>query len=172
MGLARNPAKIQDMDIRIGNGYDVHALAQGLPLWLGGVKIESETGCVAHSDGDVAIHALCDALLGALALGDIGRHFPDSSDEFKGIDSKILLERTMGMVSEAGYRVGNADITIALQRPKLATYIGNMRETLARVMGVPVSAVSVKATTTERLGFVGRSEGCEVYASVLLFSLE
>lgn len=172
MGLARNPAKIQDMDIRIGNGYDVHALAQGLPLWLGGVKIESETGCVAHSDGDVAIHALCDALLGALALGDIGRHFPDSSDEFKGIDSKILLERTMEMVSEAGYRVGNADITIALQRPKLAPYIGNMRETLARVMGVPVSAVSVKATTTERLGFVGRSEGCEVYASVLLFSLE
>ena len=125
MGLARNPAKIQDMDIRIGNGYDVHALAQGLPLWLGGVKIESETGCVAHSDGDVAIHALCDALLGALALGDIGRHFPDSSDEFKGIDSKILLERTMEMVSEAGYRVGNADITIALQRPKLAPYIGN-----------------------------------------------
>ena len=172
MGLARNPAKIQDMDIRIGNGYDVHALAQGLPLWLGGVKIESETGCVAHSDGDVAIHALCDALLGALALGDIGRHFPDSSDEFKGIDSKILLERTMEMVSEAGYRVGNADITIALQRPKLAPYIGNMRETLARVMGVPASAVSVKATTTERLGFVGRSEGCEVYASVLLFSLE
>ncbi len=172
MGLARNPAKIQDMDIRIGNGYDVHALAQGLPLWLGGVKIESETGCVAHSDGDVAIHALCDALLGALALGDIGRHFPDSSDEFKGIDSKILLERTMEMVSEAGYRVGNADITIALQRPKLAPYIGNMREILARVMGVPVSAVSVKATTTERLGFVGRSEGCEVYASVLLFSLE
>lgn len=160
------------MDIRIGNGYDVHALAQGLPLWLGGVKIESETGCVAHSDGDVAIHALCDALLGALALGDIGRHFPDSSDEFKGIDSKILLKRTMEMVSEAGYRVGNADITIALQRPKLAPYIGNMRETLARVMGVPVSAVSVKATTTERLGFVGRSEGCEVYASVLLFSLE
>lgn len=172
MGLARNPAKIQDMDIRIGNGYDVHALAQGLPLWLGGVKIESETGCVAHSDGDVAIHALCDALLGALALGDIGRHFPDSSDEFKGIDSKILLKRTMEMVSEAGYRVGNADITIALQRPKLAPYIGNMREILARVMGVPVSAVSVKATTTERLGFVGRSEGCEVYASVLLFSLE
>lgn len=172
MGLARNPAKIQDMDIRIGNGYDVHALAQGLPLWLGGVKIESETGCVAHSDGDVAIHALCDALLGALALGDIGRHFPDSSDEFKGIDSKILLKRTMKMVSEAGYRVGNADITIALQRPKLAPYIGNMREILARVMGVPVSAVSVKATTTERLGFVGRSEGCEVYASVLLFSLE
>lgn len=172
MGLARNPAKIQDMDIRIGNGYDVHALAQGLPLWLGGVKIESETGCVAHSDGDVAIHALCDALLGALAFGDIGRHFPDSSDEFKGIDSKILLERTMEMVSEAGYRVGNADITIALQRPKLAPYIGDMRETLAQVMGVPVSAVSVKATTTERLGFVGRSEGCEVYASVLLFSLE
>lgn len=160
------------MDIRIGNGYDVHALAPGLPLWLCGVQIESETGCVAHSDGDVAIHALCDALLGALALGDIGKHFPDTSDEFRGIDSKILLHRTMDMVKDAGYRVGNADITIALQRPKLAAYITRMRETLAGVMGVQVTAVSVKATTTEKLGFVGRSEGCEVFASVLLFSNE
>lgn len=160
------------MDIRIGNGYDVHALAPGLPLWLCGVQIESETGCVAHSDGDVAIHALCDALLGALALGDIGKHFPDTSDEFRGIDSKILLRRTMDMVKDAGYRVGNADITIALQRPKLAAYITRMRETLAVVMGVQVTAVSVKATTTEKLGFVGRSEGCEVFATVLLFSNE
>ena len=107
-------------NIRIGNGYDVHALAEGLPLWLGGVRIESPVGCIAHSDGDVAIHALCDALLGALALGDIGKHFPDTSDEFKGIDSKILLNRTMELIREAGYRVGNADITIAMQRPKLA----------------------------------------------------
>lgn len=160
------------MDIRIGNGYDVHALAPGLPLWLCGVQIESETGCVAHSDGDVAIHALCDALLGALALGDIGKHFPDTSDEFRGIDSKILLRRTMDMVKDAGYRVGNADITIALQRPKLAAYITRMRETLAVVMGVQVTAVSVKATTTEKLGFVGRSEGCEVFATALLFSNE
>lgn len=160
------------MDIRTGNGYDVHALAEGLPLWLGGVRIESEIGCIAHSDGDVAIHALCDALLGALALGDIGKHFPDTSDEFKGIDSKILLYRTMELVGNHGYRLGNADITIAMQRPKLAPYIIRMRETLAGVMGVPVTAVSVKATTTEKLGFVGRSEGCEVFATVLLFSNE
>lgn len=155
-------------NIRIGNGYDVHALAEGLPLWLGGVRIKSPVGCIAHSDGDVAIHALCDALLGALALGDIGKHFPDTSDEFKGIDSKILLNRTMELIREAGYRVGNADITIAMQRPKLAPYIMSMRETLADNMGISVSDVSVKATTTEKLGFVGRGEGCEVYAVVLL----
>ena len=156
------------MDIRIGNGYDVHALADGLPLWLGGVKVESPIGCIAHSDGDVAIHALCDALLGALALGDIGKHFPDTSAEFKGIDSKILLARVMDLVRSEGWEVGNADITIAMQKPKLAPYIVPMRECLASVMGVPVSSVSVKATTTEKLGFVGRSEGCEVYAVVLL----
>lgn len=155
--------------IRIGNGYDVHTLAEGLPLWLGGVRIESPVGCVAHSDGDVPIHALCDALLGALALGDIGKHFPDTSMEFKGIDSKVLLRRTMDLVSEAGYRAGNADITIAMQRPKLAPYILQMRETIAGIMGVSADAVSVKATTTEKLGFVGRGEGCEAYAVVLLY---
>lgn len=154
------------MEIRIGNGYDVHALAEGLPMWLGGVRIPSETGFVAHSDGDVAIHALCDALLGALALGDIGHLFPDTSDEWKGIDSKILLEKVVALIASKGWRVGNADITIALQRPKLAPHILSMRETLARIMGIPVDAVSVKATTTERLGFVGRCEGCEVWASV------
>lgn len=156
------------MDLRIGNGYDVHALAEGLPLWLGGVRIDSPVGCVAHSDGDVAIHALCDALLGALALGDIGKHFPDTSDEFAGIDSKILLERVVGLVGKEGWKVVNADVTIAMQRPKLAPYITAMRERLASVMGVEVSQVSVKATTTEKLGFVGRGEGCEVYAVVLL----
>ncbi len=156
-------------NFRIGNGYDVHALAPGLPLMLGGIEIESPVGCVAHSDGDVAIHALCDALLGALALGDIGKHFPDNSDEFRGIDSKILLARTMELIKAEGYKVGNADITIALQAPKLARHIVRMRETLAGIMGVSVSDVSVKATTTERLGFVGRGEGCEVYASVLLY---
>lgn len=155
-------------DFRIGNGYDVHALAPGLPLWLGGVKIESELGCIAHSDGDVAIHALCDALLGALALGDIGKHFPDTSDEFKGIDSKILLRRVMELITAEGWSVVNADITIAMQRPKLAPYIIPMRETLAGIMGLETGRVSVKATTTEKLGFVGRSEGCEVYAVVLL----
>lgn len=153
---------------RIGNGYDVHALAPGLPLVLGGVGIDSPFGCVAHSDGDVAIHALCDALLGAVAAGDIGKHFPDSSEEFRGIDSKLLLSRTVGIVREKGYEVVNADITIAMQAPKLAPYIGKMRETLASVMGVGVEDVSVKATTTEHLGFVGRGEGCEAYAVVLV----
>ena len=156
------------MDLRIGNGYDVHALAEGLPLWLGGVQIESPIGCIAHSDGDVAIHALCDALLGALALGDIGKHFPDTSAEFKGIDSKILLERVMGLIGKDGWHVVNADITIAMQKPKLAPHIIPMRECLASVMGCSIGQVSVKATTTEKLGFVGRSEGCEVYAVVLL----
>lgn len=156
------------MEIRIGNGYDVHALAEGLPLWLGGILIESPIGCIAHSDGDVPIHALCDALLGALALGDIGKHFPDTSDDFKGIDSKILLGRVMELVKEKGWTVSNVDITIAMQRPKLAPYIIQMRECLASVMNISVGQVSVKATTTEKLGFVGRGEGCEVYAVALL----
>ncbi|MBQ9893249.1 MAG: 2-C-methyl-D-erythritol 2,4-cyclodiphosphate synthase [Bacteroidales bacterium] len=154
--------------VRIGNGYDVHALAPGLPMWLGGVRIPSQNGFVAHSDGDVAIHALCDAILGALALGDIGHLFPDNDDRWKGVDSKILLGKVMELARERGWEIGNADITIALQRPKLAPHIHSMRETLARVMGTEVEAVSVKATTTERLGFVGREEGCEVWATVLL----
>lgn len=156
------------MNIRIGNGYDVHALAEGLPLWLGGVRIDSPIGCIAHSDGDVAIHALCDALLGALALGDIGKHFPDTSDEFKGIDSKILLRRVMDLIEADGWSVVNVDVTIAMQRPKLAPYIVAMRECMASIMGCSAGQVSVKATTTEKLGFVGRSEGCEVYAVALL----
>ncbi len=156
------------MELRIGNGYDVHALAEGLPMWLGGVRIPSETGFVAHSDGDVAIHAVCDALLGALALGDIGHLFPDTSDEWKGVDSKLLLDKVVALVKERGFRVGNVDVTIALQRPKLAPHIVPMRETLAPILGVSVDAVSVKATTTERLGFVGRGEGCEVWASAIV----
>lgn len=155
-------------DIRVGNGYDVHVLQEGLDMYLGGVKIEGTHGFVAHSDGDVAIHALCDALLGALALGDIGKHFPDSSDEFKGIDSKKLLSRVCALIQEKGYRVGNADITIALQAPKLAPYILAMRSTLAAIMEIETDRVSVKATTTEKLGFVGRKEGCQVWATVLL----
>lgn len=155
-------------DFRIGNGYDVHALAPGLPLWLGGVRIESPIGCIAHSDGDVAIHALCDALLGAIALGDIGHHFPDTSDEWKGIDSKILLSKVCEMVLDRGWSVVNVDITICLQKPKLAPYIPAMRSVLASVMGIDVDRVSVKATTTEHLGFVGRGEGCAVYATALV----
>lgn len=155
-------------DFRIGQGYDVHALAPQLPLWLGGIRIDSPVGCIAHSDGDVAIHALCDALLGALALGDIGHHFPDNSDEFKGIDSKILLARVLGMVRERGWQPVNVDITIALQRPKLAPHIAGMRACLAGILGISEDRVSVKATTTEKLGFVGRGEGCEVWAVALL----
>ena len=156
------------MDFRIGQGYDVHQLREGLAMWLCGVRVPSDAGFVAHSDGDVAIHALCDALLGALALGDIGHLFPDTSDEFAGIDSKILLGRVMELVRSRGWSVENADITIALQAPKIAYLVPQMRECLAQVMGVPLDAVSVKATTTERLGFVGRGEGCEVWAVVLL----
>lgn len=156
------------MAFRIGQGYDVHALREGIPMWLCGVRVPSDAGFVAHSDGDVAIHALCDALLGALALGDIGHLFPDTSDEFAGIDSKILLGRVMELVRSRGWSVENADITIALQAPKIAYLVPQMRECLAQVMGVPLDAVSVKATTTERLGFVGRGEGCEVWAVVLL----
>ena len=161
--------KLTGCPIRVGNGYDVHQLGAGLKMWLGGVNIESDFGFVAHSDGDVAIHALCDALLGSLALGDIGRHFPDSSDQWKGIDSKILLSKVMELVRAEGFELGNADITIALQRPKIGRYVPLMRQTLADVMGVNVDCVSVKATTTEKLGFVGRCEGCEVWATVLCY---
>lgn len=156
------------MDIRIGHGFDVHALAEGLPLVIGGIKIEHTKGCVAHSDGDVAIHAICDALLGALALGDIGKLFPDTSAEFKGIDSKILLKRVCEAVYEKGYKISNIDCTIAMQRPKLRPHIDNMRQTMADVMGLDVDRVSVKATTTEKLGFEGREEGVSVDAVALL----
>lgn len=154
--------------MRIGYGYDVHALAPGLPFWLGGVQIESSFGAVAHSDGDCLIHAICDALLGAAALGDIGHHFPDTDPAFKDIDSKILLQRTNEFVRKAGYKLENLDCTICLQSPKVAAYIASMRACIASILGVEESAVSVKATTTEHLGFVGRAEGVAVHAVVLL----
>lgn len=156
------------MDFRVGNGYDVHQLAEGLPLVLGGVAIPHTKGCVAHSDGDVLIHALCDALLGALALGDIGHHFPDTSDEYAGIDSKILLSRVVAMIRDRGWEIVNVDNTLLAQKPKIAPFVPRMRQTLAGVMGIPVEAVSVKATTTERLGFTGREEGIAAYATCLL----
>ncbi len=158
------------MDIRIGNGFDIHKLAPGLPLTLCGVTIPSEKGCVAHSDGDVAIHALCDALLGALALGDIGKHFPDTSDEYKGIDSRILLKRVCEMVTKRGWRIGNVDITLILQKPKLAPHIPEMRKMLASVLDLDVERVSIKATTSEKIGFIGREEGIATFASILLFN--
>ncbi len=160
----------REIGFRIGNGYDVHAIREGLPMWLCGIKVDSDKGFVAHSDGDVAIHALCDALLGAAALGDIGLHFPDSDPKYKGIDSKVLLRKVVEMTAANEYAIGNVDITVALQEPKLRPYIDRMRETLAETMDIDISRVSVKATTTERLGFVGRGEGCEVWATVLLTS--
>lgn len=156
-------------DFRIGHGYDVHALGEGRRLVLGGVEIPHERGCIAHSDGDVAIHAVCDALLGAVALGDIGLHFPDTSAEFKNIDSKILLSRTAAKVREKGYEIGNIDCTIAMQRPKLRPYIDMMRRALAEAMSVAVDRVSVKATTTERLGFEGEEKGVSATAVALVY---
>ena len=156
-------------DFRIGHGYDVHVLKEGLRLVLGGIQIPHTKGCVAHSDGDVLIHALCDALLGAAALGDIGLHFPDSSDEFKGIDSRVLLRRVTALLREKGYRIGNVDCTIRMQQPKLRPHIDRMRETLAADMEIDVGRVSVKATTTERLGFEGREEGVSVSAVALIY---
>ena len=154
--------------IRIGNGYDVHKLDRGLPLWICGIKIESSKGCVAHSDGDTPLHALCDALLGALALGDLGKHFPDTSEEYQGIDSKILLTRVYNLVKGQGYRLVNADITIVLQQPKIAFRIEKMRETVASLLESPISSISIKATTSEHLGFTGREEGIAAYAVVLV----
>ena len=157
------------MNFRIGHGSDVHRLQEGLQLVLGGVAIPYEKGFVAHSDGDVAIHAICDALLGAAAMGDIGLHFPDTADEFAGIDSKVLLRRVVALLTEQGYRIGNVDCTIRMQRPKLRPYIDTMRHTLADAMGVDDDQVSVKATTTEHLGFEGREEGVSVSAVALIY---
>lgn len=156
------------MDIRVGYGYDVHQLREGLEMWIGGVKVEHTKGWVAHSDGDVLIHAICDALLGAAGMRDIGYHFPDTSDDFKGIDSKILLKRTVDLIATKGYRVGNIDSTIALQRPKIKPLIENMQQTLADVIGVDVDRISVKATTTEKLGFEGEEQGASAYAVALI----
>lgn len=156
------------MDIRIGHGYDVHALGDGLRLVLCGVEVEHYKGCIAHSDGDVAIHAICDAMLGALALGDIGKLFPDSDAKYKGIDSTLLLKDVVDIVISKGYSISNIDCTIAMQRPKLRPYIDRMRETLSKVVGIDVERISVKATTTEHLGFEGREEGVSTTAVVLL----
>ena len=153
---------------RIGNGYDVHRLAPRLPFWVCGIQVPHEKGCIAHSDGDTPIHALCDAILGALALGDIGKHFPDTSEEYRGIDSKILLKKAVQLASEQGWALGNCDITIALQRPKIGPFIPRMRQIMAEILECDITAVSIKATTTEKLGFVGREEGIECWASVLM----
>ena len=157
------------MKIRTGLGYDVHKLAEGIPFWLGGIQIEHYKGAVGHSDADCLIHAICDALLGAAGKRDIGYWFPDNSDEFKGIDSKILLARVCEIVREAGYEVSNVDSTICLQKPKIKGYIPTMQATIAKVMGIDEEDVSVKATTEEHLGFTGREEGVAAYATALIY---
>lgn len=156
------------MDIRVGHGFDVHALADGLRLVLCGVDVPHTKGCVAHSDGDVAIHAICDALLGALALGDIGKLFPDSDPKYKGVDSTKLLQEVVDIVRSRSYEISNIDCTIAMQRPKLRPYIDTMRERLSEVLGIDIDRVSVKATTTEHLGFEGREEGVSATAVALI----
>jgi len=156
------------MNQRIGQGIDFHRLEKGLKLWLGGVHIPSEKGCVAHSDGDVLLHAICDAMLGAAALGDIGHHFPDTSPEFKNIDSKILLERTLALIKAKGFSVVNIDSTVCLEKPKIAGFIPEMRSVIAWVLETLPENISVKATTTEKLGFTGREEGIIALAVVLL----
>lgn len=159
------------MDIRIGNGYDVHKLVEGRDLILGGVKIEHEKGLLGHSDADVLIHAIMDAILGAMAKEDIGYHFPDTSDEYLDIDSRVLLRRVYAMVKEEGYSISNIDATIMMQRPKLRPYIDEMRANIAQDLELSVDRVSVKATTTERLGFEGREEGVSAIANALLLKL-
>jgi 2-C-methyl-D-erythritol 2,4-cyclodiphosphate synthase len=156
------------MKIRVGFGYDVHRLAEGEELWLGGIKIEHVKGSVAHSDGDVLIHAICDALLGAANMRDIGYHFPDTSSDFENIDSKILLKKTVELIAGKGYSVGNIDSTIALQKPKIKPFIEKMQEALASVIGIDIDDIAIKATTTEKLGFVGQEEGIAAYATVLI----
>ena len=156
------------MNFRVGFGFDVHQLKEGLDFWLGGIKIPHSKGALGHSDADVLIHSICDALLGAANLGDIGKHFPDSDPKYKGIDSKILLKEVMILIRVKGYDLGNIDSTICLQTPKIGSYIPEMQKVLSNSMGVDINLVSIKATTTETLGFVGREEGVSAYATALI----
>ncbi len=156
------------MSFRIGFGIDFHQLVEGLDLWIGGVQIPHHKGAKGHSDADVLLHAICDAMLGALSLGDIGLHFPDTDPAYKGIDSKLLLMRTYQLIAEKGYRVVNIDSSLSLEAPKIKPYVKQMEETIAHIVGVSAEDVSVKATTSEKMGFVGREEGLVAYANVLL----
>lgn len=155
--------------IRTGIGYDVHRLEEGLPLWIGGIQIPHSKGLVGHSDADVLIHAICDALLGAAALGDIGKHFPDTDPAYKGIDSKILLQHVGKLIKDKGYTISNIDTIVCAQKPKLAPHLSDMRDTLSHILEIDIDQVSIKATTTERLGFEGREEGISAYATCLIF---
>ncbi|MBK5269626.1 MAG: 2-C-methyl-D-erythritol 2,4-cyclodiphosphate synthase [Bacteroidia bacterium] len=156
------------MSYRIGSGVDFHKLSEGRELWIGGIKIAHHKGAVGHSDADVLLHAICDALLGALSLGDIGEHFPDTDDAYKNIDSKILLQKTVELVKTQGYTVVNLDTTVCLELPKIRPYVGQMQKIIANILNVSEKDVSIKATTTEQMGFAGREEGLMAYATVLL----
>ena len=156
------------MKIRVGQGIDFHRLENGLPFWLGGIAIPSGKGCVAHSDGDALIHAICDALLGAAGLRDIGFYFPDTSNEYKNIDSKILLKKTHELIKEKGFNIENIDCTVCLEKPKISPYIPEMIKTIASVLSTGCENISIKATTTEKLGFIGREEGIAAFATVLI----
>ena len=156
------------MNFRVGFGFDVHQLEPGIPFFLGGVRIEHHQGAKGHSDADVIIHAICDALLGAAALGDIGKHFPDTSNEFKGIDSSILLAKVVSILKEKSIAIGNVDVSVVLEKPKIAPHIQAMREKLASVMQIDIDCVSIKATTNEKMGFVGREEGVAAHAVALI----
>lgn len=156
------------MNFRVGFGFDVHQLSEKYDFWLGGIKIPHSKGAVGHSDADVLIHVICDALLGAANMRDIGFHFPDTSSDYKNIDSKILLKQVVALISEKGFSIGNIDTTICLQNPKINPYVPEMKKVLAEVMGIPEEDVSIKATTTEKLGYVGREEGISAYAVVLI----
>jgi len=159
------------MIFRTGFGFDVHQLIEGRDFWLGGIKIPYHKGGLGHSDADVLIHVICDALLGAANLGDIGKHFPDTSTEFKDIDSKILLQNTMILIRDKGYEIGNIDTTVCLQNPKLSKYINEMKTVLSTCMDIDIDSISIKATTTEKLGYIGREEGISAYANVLINKL-
>ena len=156
------------MPYRIGSGVDFHKLVEGRDLWIGGVKIPHHKGALGHSDADVLLHAICDAMLGALTLGDIGVHFPDTDNTYKNIDSKILLKKTTELITKEGYAVVNIDSTLCLQAPKIKPYVAEMQKVIADIVGVTIKEVSVKATTTEQLGFIGREEGLVAYATVML----
>lgn len=158
-------------NIRVGFGYDVHIFAENRDLWLGGIKVPHSKGLLGHSDADVLIHALCDAILGAVNLRDIGYHFPDTAAEYKNVDSKLLLAHTMELLRNKGYELGNADCTVCAEFPKLNPYIPQMQETMAQIMGVDVDTISIKATTSEKVGFVGRQEGMTAYATVLVHKI-
>jgi 2-C-methyl-D-erythritol 2,4-cyclodiphosphate synthase len=160
------------MKIRVGFGYDVHQLVEGRELWLGGIRIEHTHGLLGHSDADVLIHAICDALLGAANLRDIGYHFPDSDERYHNIDSKVLLSDTIALLTEKGYHTGNIDATVCAEQPKLNPYIPQMQQTLAEVIGIDSNDISIKATTTEKLGFTGRKEGISAYAVVLIEKIQ